>query len=411
MKILFLAHRLPYPPDTGDKVRSYQVLKHLASQHEVHLACLLDHRCNELAVAALRPIVTNVIYAPVSRFASLGRMLRALFTDQPLTVSHFDSPALRRQLDQLMLQVDFDAIYVYSSTMAVYVLDYKTPLRVIDFCDLDSAKFKQYAVTRKLPMSWLYRLESRRLAIYEKEIAAHFDHVFFIGPEEKKLFAANGFQREVELLSNGVDLDRYYGNTLPAQQPTPPGGKPYLLFTGLMDYPPNIDAAYFFARKVFPILRTVLPELQFYIMGGNPVRKIRKLHDAKTGIFVTGYVDDLRPYIKNAQVFVAPMRIARGMQTKILEAMACGVPVVTSAAAARGIGAQPGREVLVAETTPDYARQTLRLLLNKKYRQRLRQQAFAFLRRHFDWERNLGSLDILLTKNQNHSLREVEVLG
>jgi len=408
MKILFLAHRLPYPPDTGDKIRSYQVLKHLASQHEVHLACLLDNRCDELDVAELRQLVPNVIYAPVSRFKSYWRMLRALLTDKPLTVSHFDSKTLRRQIERLVAQVDFDAIYVYSSTMAEYVLDYKTPLRVIDFCDLDSAKFKQYAEVKRPPLSWLYRLESRRLAGYEKKVAAHFDHVFFIGPEEKRLFAANGFTRKIELFSNGVDFSRYYGFDLPAHQPGSPGSRPYLLFTGIMDYPPNIDAVCFFAREVFPKLKAIMPKLQFYIMGGNPSRKIRQFHNAQTGIFVTGYVYDLRPYIKSAQVFVAPMRIARGMQTKILEAMACGVPVITSSTAARGIGARAGREVLVADTAPEYVRKTLVLLLNKKCRDHLRRQAFRFLQQNFNWEQNLRLLDMLLEKNHYNFQAELE---
>jgi glycosyltransferase involved in cell wall biosynthesis len=215
--------------------------------------------------------------------------------------------------------------------------------------------------------------------------------------------------KKLMLMSNGIDFDRYYGRELPARHPSPPGGKPYLLFTGAMDYIPNIDAAHWFAREVFPNLKMILPELQFYIIGGNPVRKIRKLHDPQSGIIVSGYLDDVRPYIKSAQVFVAPMRIARGMQTKILEAMACGVPVVTSPAAARGIGTRPGREVLVAETAPEYARQTLHLLLNKKYRDRLRRQAFGFLQKNFNWEQNITVLETLL-ENQHCVSHQTETL-
>jgi sugar transferase (PEP-CTERM/EpsH1 system associated) len=411
MRILFLAHRLPYPPDTGDKIRSFQVLKHLASQHEVYLACLLDKRCDERAVTELRKIVPNVLYAPISRLQSYWRMLWALLTDKPLTVSHFHSKTLHQQIAKLVAQVDFDAIYVYSSTMAAYVLDYRIPLRVIDFCDLDSAKFKQYAMMNKPPMSWLYRLESQRLADYEKQIAAHFDHIIFIGPEEKRLFDSNGFSHKVKLIGNGVEFNFYDRHLLASSQRPSKDTKPYLLFTGTMDYLPNVDAAYWFAREVFPTLKMVIPELQFYIVGNNPARKIRQLHNPKSAIFVTGYVEDVRPYLKNARVFVAPMRIARGMQTKILEAMACGVPVVTSRTAARGIGARAGKEVLIADTAAAYARKTLQLLLNKKIRHRMRRQAFAFLRQHFDWQQNLGSLDMLLAKSQSHSPREIEMVG
>jgi sugar transferase (PEP-CTERM/EpsH1 system associated) len=376
------------------------MLKHLASQHQVYLACLIDNRRDQQALAELRQLVPNLLYAPLSRLRSYWRMLQALLTNKPLTVLHFYSKTLRRQLEALIKQVDFDVLYIYSSTMAEYVWDLKFPLRVLDFCDLDSAKFKQYAAMSKPLMSWLYRLESRRLAAYEKKVVTHFDHVIFIGPEEKRLFDGNGLSQKIEILSNGVDFDRYYGFDLPARQPSPLNGRPYLLFTGTMDYLPNIDAAQWFARKVFPILKMVIPELEFYIVGRNPVRKIRKLHDPKASIFVTGYVDDVRPYIKDARVFVAPMRIARGMQTKILEAMACGVPVITSPAAARGIGARPGKEVLVAETMAEYIQKTLRLLLNHKYRRHVRQNAFAFLRQHFNWERNLRVLDMIFEENQ-----------
>ncbi|MGH7495692.1 MAG: TIGR03087 family PEP-CTERM/XrtA system glycosyltransferase [bacterium] len=401
MKILFLTHRIPYPPDKGDKIRAYHVLKHLARKHEVHLACLIDNKRDLRAAEELRTLVPHLICVPLRPLRQRLSMLQALITDKPLTVHYFYSHALFSQLEAHVRHENFDVLYVYSSNVADYVWDVKFPLRVIDFCDLDSEKFKQYATTSRPPISWLYRFEGNRLAEYEKKVAAHFDHVIFIGPQEKLLFERNGFHEKLVLMSNGVDFDRYYGHELPARQPSPPGGRPYVLFTGAMDYLPNIDAACWFAREVFPNLKTIMPELQFYIAGGNPVRKVRKLHRPQIGIFVTGYLDDLRPYIKSAQVFVAPMRIARGMQTKILEAMACGVPVVTSPAAARGIGANTESEVLVAETAPEYARQTLHLLLNKKRRDQVRRQAFRFLRKNFSWEENLGVLDRLLVKNQH----------
>jgi sugar transferase (PEP-CTERM/EpsH1 system associated) len=396
MKILFVAHRIPYPPDKGDKIRSYQVLKYLASRHEVFLVCLIDDDRDLRAGKELRRLVPNLHCERLRPWRQRLYMLRALVTGKPLTVLHFYSPSLHSQLVALAKKEKFDALFVYSSNMADYLRGLQISRRVIDFCDLDSEKFKQYSEMSKPPFSWLYRLEGRRLAAYEKHAAANFDHIIFIGSQEKRLFERNGFNGKLELMSNGVDFERYYGRELPARQPSPPGGKSYLLFTGAMDYIPNIDAAYWFAREVFPHLKMILPELQFFIIGGNPVRKIRKLHDPEAGIIVTGYLDDVRPYIKSAHVFVAPMRIARGMQTKILEAIACGVPVVTSPAAALGIGARPNEHVLVAETASDYVRQTLHLLLNKKIYEQLRRRAFKFLLENFAWEQNLKMLDLLL---------------
>lgn len=396
MKLLFLAHRIPYPPDKGDKIRSYQVLKYLASRHEVFLACLIDNERDWRAIAELRRWLPNLLYERLRRWQQRLFMLRALATGQPLTVLNFYSPAFRRQLVALAQKEKFDALFVYSSNMADYGRDLPIPVRVIDFCDLDSEKFKQFARQSRPPFSWLYRLEGERLAAFEKQAAEYFDHIIFIGPEEKKLFDVNGRSHKVALMSNGVDFAQYYGNKLPASTVLSPGHKPYVLFTGAMDYLPNIDAAHWFARAIFPPLRATLPELQFYIVGGNPAGKIRQLHDERAGIIVTGYVDDIRPYVKNASVFVAPLRIARGMQTKILEAMACGVPVVTSLAAARGIGAQPEQEVLVAETAADYAGHVQHLLANVDSREQLRRQAFDFLQVKFKWEKNLQLLDDLL---------------
>lgn len=418
MKILFLAHRIPFPPDKGDKIRSFQVLHYLSARHEVHLVCLIDNKRDLRAAEELRRTLPRLVYEELQPVAQRVRMLKALWQNKPLTVSYFYLPRLQQQLDALVARERFDALFVYSSTMAEYVRACEIPLRVMDFCDLDSQKFKQYAEVTSPPFSWLYRFEGNRLARYEREAAQHFEHVLFINPQERFLFENNHGGKNTALMSNGVDL-KYYQETFSHNSPleggvahdqhnskhpplTPLKGRittrPYLAFTGAMDYLPNIDAAHWFAQKIFPLLRASMPHLEFYIIGGNPARKIRKLHEPQHGIHVTGYLPDLRPLLKGASVFVAPMRIARGMQTKILEAMACGVPVVTSAPAAHGIGARNEEEVLIADSAADYARQTLRLLHNDEERERLRQRAFAFLRKNFVWEKNLSVLESLLER-------------
>ncbi len=402
MRILFLAHRIPFPPDKGDKIRSYHVLSYLARKHEVHLGCLVDDRNDLQAVERLREQLPGVIYQELRPLKKRLSMLKALMSGMPLTVNYFQSNDLRKQLRELLEQKNFDAVHVYSSSMAEYVRDMDVPIRIIDFCDLDSEKFRQYAELTRGPLSWLYRLESRRLAAYEQRLVPHFHHILFISPEERRLFGVNGFSDKLKLMSNGVNLDEYQSHELPATSETAPAGKPYLLFIGLMNYLPNIDAARWFTREVFPILKTILPELQFYIIGNHPVRAVKRLHDPAGGVFVTGYLKDLRPYIRNAEVFVAPMRIARGMQTKILEAMAYGAPVVASSAAARGIGARHEKELLVADTASDCVRSVLALLLNEKLRERLRKRAYNFLKQNFNWEQNLRILDSLLEECGDH---------
>ncbi len=441
MKILFLAHRIPFPPDKGDKIRSYQTLKYLAARHEVHLVCLIDNKRDLRAAEELRRTLPHLVYEELRPMPQRLRMITALYQNRPLTVSYFYLPRLQRKLDALVARERFEALFVYSSTMAEYVRDAKIPKRIMDFCDLDSQKFKQYAEVSAPPFSWLYRFEGRRLARYEREAARNFEHVLFINPEERLLFEQNRGGKNTALMSNGVDFTQYEGSALPeASSENPPpvassknspleggqggvarndevekfscakntprtplkGGiaaRPYLAFTGAMDYLPNVDAAFWCAREIFPKLRAAVPELEFYIIGGNPSRKIRKLHDPHNGIHVTGYLPDLRPLLKGARVFIAPMRIARGMQTKILEAMACNVPVVTSANAARGIGAKPEHELLIAGTAAEYVEQVLRLLRPHEEHERLRRRALAFLRAQFDWEKNLAVLDRLLREN------------
>jgi sugar transferase (PEP-CTERM/EpsH1 system associated) len=400
MKILFLAQRLPYPPNKGEKIRSFNILKHLAHHHEVHVVSWVDGEHDLQATRELKELVPNLHVEPFHPLQQRVQMLRALLTGKPLTVRYFCAGALRKRIDVLLRSTAFDALYVYSSNMAEYVLEAKIPLRLIDFCDLDSEKFRQYAAIHQPPLSWLYRLEGKRLAHYEKHVAEKFDHVIFINAGEKHLFDHGQGNGKTSVLSNGVDLRRYFGDQLPHGHSAVPNDSPALVFTGTMDYLPNIDAAAWFAGSVFPKIKSILPGAQFHILGRRPAKRIRRLHDPNKAIFVSGYIEDLRARMQGADVFVAPMRIARGMQTKLLEAMACGVPVVTSLTAAKGIGACPGKEVLAAETEAEYARQVLHVLFNPRIRDGLRKRAFQFIKQKFDWERNLQQLDALIQQKQ-----------
>lgn len=371
------------------------MIKFLARQHQVHLACLLESKADLRHVEALRAQVASVSYQILKPMAQKLHMANALLTSQPLTVANFWSEPLHRQIKSLARRHAFDAVVVYSSTMAEYVQDLKIPMRIMDFCDLDSVKFAQYAQRQGWPASRLFRLESRRLAAYEQKVAREFDFTILIGPEEKRLFNSNGFSERVKLMSNGIDLAQYQ-NIPEATADNQAKGRPYVVFVGAMDYWPNIDAAHWFASQMFPVLKQQIADLEFWVIGRHPVRKIRQLHNPERGIRITGYLDDLRPILKNARVFVAPMRIARGMQTKILEAMACEIPVVTTPDAARGIGAAHGQELLVAENADDFIRQTLLLYHDRRLAKKLVKSAYRFLLQKFNWEQNLQLLNQLL---------------
>lgn len=400
MRVLFLAHRIPFPPDKGDKIRSYNVLKYLAERHQVTLLCPIEQKGDLKYVGKLDSILHRTIFAylnPVQR--KLG-MLKNLFTGKPLSVANFWSASLKRKLDELISAEKFDAIYVFSSTMAEYVWDVDVPAKIIDFCDLDSAKFLQFSENAGFYSRWLYKMEAARLLTYEQRAAASFDHILFISPAEKELFESNGFSHKLLVMSNGVDLEQYFGEDLPVRNSPANHSVPHIAFTGMMNYLPNVDAVLWFSKNVLPLLQKEKPGLIFYILGKNPVAKVRALHNPDEGIIVTGYVKDMKASLVGADVFVAPMRIARGMQTKILEAMACGTPVVSSFASARGIDAENGVELLTADSPYEYAKQIITILDDLKVASRLRNNAFEFLKKKFNWETNLHILDEMMQDEQ-----------
>ncbi|NIA29603.1 MAG: TIGR03087 family PEP-CTERM/XrtA system glycosyltransferase, partial [Actinobacteria bacterium] len=344
MRILFLAHRIPFPPEKGDKIRSYNVLKYLAERHQVTLLCPIDQKDDLKYVDKLDSILHRTTFAYLSPVQRKLGMLINLFSGKPLSVANFWSASLKKQLDELVSTEKFDAIYVFSSTMAEYVWDVDVPVKIIDFCDLDSAKFLQFSQSACFFSRRLYKTEAARLLAFEQRAAAHFDHILFISSAEKELFDSNGFTHKLSVMSNGVDLDQYFGEKLPAKKNAANRSAAHIAFTGMMDYLPNVDAVLWFCKNVLPLLRKQKPGLIFYIFGKNPVAKVRALHHPDEGIIVTGYVKDIKASLAGSDVFVAPIRIARGMQTKILEAMACGTPVVSSPASAGGIGAKNGIE-------------------------------------------------------------------
>ncbi len=389
--ILYLVHRLPYPPNKGDKVRSYHLLKHLAARHKVFLGTFVDDPedlrhvttvggfCSDLHVARLDP-----------KFARI-RSLNALLADDPLTLRYYRDSGLQNWVDATCGQQNIDAVVVFSSAMAQYVKAVTRLPVLIDFVDVDSAKWTQYAPNHRWPMSWLYRLEGRRLLAYEREISARATRSFFVTPAEAALFTRQAPECavRVEALCNGVDAD-YFAPDDDRASPYAVGEIP-LVFTGAMDYLPNIDAVRWFAAEILPHLRKNRPQLRFHIVGRSPTPEVQNLADAAT--VVTGTVPDVRPYLQHAAVVVAPLRIARGIQNKILEAMAMARPVVASSECAAAVDAAAGKELLTAVSPGDFT-ETIEALLGDSGR--CRDIGAAARRRvlaRYSWEAHLAGID------------------
>jgi len=339
-ELLFLAHRIPYPPDKGDKIRSYHLLKALAAEHTVHLGTFVDDPADWAHVAAVERLCKGeVCIRPLNPSLARLRSASGLLTGEPLTLAYYRDSTLRRWIRKLGACRSLTGVLAFSACMAQYAarvaLDLGAPC-VLDLCDVDSDKWRQYAASRGQPMKTIYAREARTLAAAEASYVRDFDATLVVAETEAQLLrerAGEGANR-IRVVGNGVDTD-YFDPAREYDRPFP-AGTSAIVFTGAMDYHANVDGVEWFARDVLPAIRRARPNAMFFIVGSNPSAAVRALADAP-GIVVSGRVSDVRPYLAHAAVVVAPLRLARGVQNKVLEALAMGRPVVATPNAVQGL--------------------------------------------------------------------------
>jgi len=398
MNILILAHRLPYPPDKGEKIRSFHLLRYLSRRHAVWCACLIDDPSDWKYVPELRSLCRELAVFPVRRMLGLIRGLGRLVIGGTITEGYFTSRPLAAAITEWSTRVRFDAVLAFSSGTARYVLEASAPRRVLDLCDIDSAKWRALAERSRWPVRGVLRAEAKRLARREWELASAFDVTTVISDREAEMFkqiaAAQGPgpagpQPEVVVLSNGVDLEAFrpFENA--------PCG-PVVGFVGTMNYAPNVDGVCWFVEEAWPRIRRQHPQARFLIVGRSPVRRVRQLAHSP-GVEVTGSVPDVREYLKIIRVCVAPIRIVHGLQNKVLEAMACAKPVVTTGKVAGAIDAQPGREIMVADEACAFAEQTATLLGDEGRCEEVGQAARRFVETRFRWEDRARTMEDLIS--------------
>lgn len=358
--LLFLAHRIPYPPTKGDKVRSYNMLKYLASRYKVYVGAFVDDPADLEHVDALRELCEACHLVKLSPRLAKVKSLTGLVSGEALTLPYYRNAGMQQWVDDLLRTKPVERVLVFSAAMAQYVMQAKGLCRVADLVDVDSDKWRQYAATQGWPYSVIFRRESAALLRYERQIASEFDSTVFVSVPEAQLFRqlAPESASKVGHVNNGVDCDyfspdRHYANPYGENERV-------LVFTGAMDYWPNVDAVTTFAHELFPKILAQDACVRFYIVGARPAAEVQKLAKLP-GIAVTGAVADIRPYIHHAKLAVAPLRLARGIQNKVLEAMAMAKPVIASPQAAEGIEARVGQELIVAESA-ELVRQALQLL-------------------------------------------------
>jgi sugar transferase (PEP-CTERM/EpsH1 system associated) len=393
--LLYLVHRLPYPPNKGDKVRSYHLLKHLLAQgHRVHLGTFIDDPDDEEHLPALRGLCADLCAVSLQPRSAKVRSLAGLAHGEPLTLHYYDHPKLRDWVRATVAAQHIDAALVFSSSMAQYADVVPDLPVVVDLVDVDSAKWTEYAVAHAWPMSWLYRREGERLLHYERAVVKRSFQSFLVTDKEVELFRhlAPECGDKVLALCNGVDADHF---APAAERPSPfAADEVPIVFTGAMDYWPNIDAVGWFARDMLPALRERWPGLRFHIVGRNPAAAVRAL--ASEAVVVSGTVPDVRPYLQHAAAVVAPLRLARGVQNKVLEAMAMGRPVVCASTCIEAIDATPGQHVLAADDIESYVAQVHRLLADGDRSAAIGSAGRRYVLSRFSWPARLARLDEVL---------------
>jgi len=394
VKILFLSHCLPYPPSKGDKVRAYHELRLLSRRHEVHLFALAK-RAEEVGQEKhLRSMCAEVDVFPIDRRRARLQTALALLGSKPLSMAYFWNSSLAAGLQKRTQSVEFDLVLAYSSSMAPYAAGLKGVPRVLDMVDVDSAKWTEYARFHRFPRSLLYGLEAKRLKNYEKQVGATFERIVVSTKRELETLSRYGVDAQVHVMRNGVSVDN--GDLVPI----PKSSSPVLVFSGQMDYFPNVDAVTHFASGIVPRLRARYPDLEFLIVGRAPTPKVMRLRRIP-GIIVTGEVPDVRPLLKRSWIFVAPLRIARGIQNKVLEAMSVGLPVVCSSAVWAGLqdsGISESRDILVGRDEREFEEAAGRLLEDEAERERLGANAAARVAESYSWESNIQELDKVLER-------------
>jgi sugar transferase (PEP-CTERM/EpsH1 system associated) len=390
MKILYVCHRFPFPPKRGGKIRPFNMIRHLHASHDVTVASLARSRAEADEGRGIAQYCSRYEVALVSDPVQTARMIARLPTPVPSSFGYFHSPALARRIRHLLRTTAFDVIFVHCSSVARYVSHAKSVAKILDFGDMDSQKWIDYARVRPFPLNLGYRLEGIKLVAEEKRLARAFDVCTATTRAEWNTLESYATGAATDWFPNGVDSD-YFA----------PAGERYdpdtISFIGRMDYYPNQECMIGFCRDVFPLIRERRAGAKLVIVGADPSAEIRKLAEIP-GVTVTGSVPDVRPYLKASAVMVAPLRIARGTQNKILEAMAAGVPVVTSAAAAGGVDAVAGTHLQVADTPADFVNATLQMMTDPANRQRFATAGRARMLSHHAWDKSMQRLDRIIER-------------
>jgi len=389
VRILFLSQRVPYPPNRGDKITTWRLVDRMRRKHDVTCVAFAHDASDLLAARELDAM--GIPTLPIRHRDGWKRLSSAplLLSSSPLTLGVYGSKKLQAVVDRLMPKVDL--AYAYSSSMGAFLEKHVDKPRIMHLGELDSDKWRQYSEFAGFPMRQVYRRESRTLLEFERRIATSFTENVLCTPLEQKIFSERIPGAPSVVLRNGVDLNYY----------KPAGTEPWsghIVFTGVMNYNPNVDACRFFVKQIFPLVRREFPRARFTIVGANPTPEVRRL-GRTIGVSVTGFVTDTRKILRTAVVSVAPLRMARGIQNKVLEALAMGVPVVGTSPAVQGVDGIAGRDYLVGDSAETFAEAVCSLLRDPELAQERGMRGRRFVEETYDWEVVFKPLDKMLEES------------
>jgi polysaccharide biosynthesis protein PslH len=393
MKILYLSLRFPYPPFSGDKIRTYNVLKHLSRKHSITFVSFAQSPDDIKNTDKLRDFCEYVDTVKFNKTIAYSNCILHSFSEKPFQVAYWHSNEMQKCIDRLMEKDEFDLIHVQFFRMAQYVIKYKDKPKLLDSGDSFWLNLSRRSKLDR-SIAWpLLKLEASKVKLYETQIARWFDHVTMVSSTDMDCLLSNDSELSVSVIPMGVDLDYYQS-----------GSSEYginLLFTGTIRYFPNKDAVLYFYNEIFPLVKKVIPEVKFYVVGNLPPKNVIKL--ASSGeVIVTGRVEDVRPYFDKSAVFVCPLRSGSGMQAKILEAMAMGVPVVTTSLGFEALDAVAGRDILVADDPKRFAEEVIRLVKDRELRQYIAQNARKLVEEKYNWSSIVERLDAIYESIRPH---------
>jgi sugar transferase (PEP-CTERM/EpsH1 system associated) len=380
-KVVVLAHRIPFPPNKGEKLRTFHQIEELVRKghHVTVMAPVSDEADNQNASALAQHFNIKVVCKPLPH--KIVRLLSAVLYNSSFSEANFYSKALQREL--AMQSANADTILFTASSLAKYanVISKRSGVKLLmDFMDVDSDKWSQYASQSNILKAWIYKRESKKVKALEIEVAKRFKTCFLIADTEKRLFAEQVLNTpNIEVLGNGIDTKLFSPN---AQKPST---EVNFLFSGVMDYKPNIDAILWFVDNCWADIQKSVPNAKLIIAGMNPSAKITKL-GLSPNIDVTGFVDDIKPYFDKAHVFIAPFQIARGVQNKVLQAMACALPVVSTSLGAEGIMCKDSVDILIANTSSDFTQKVITVANDSELQTSIGQNALATINSYYAWE-------------------------